>query len=97
MCSIRHSSQDMLMPTSVKTCSGFGGNLRPAFVFPTAVSTRHGHHECDELPNFKVGPGPEHRTRLYDVAHPIRRGVIADWVAYEQLMFSCFCECALPY
>lgn len=58
------------------------------------MSTKHEHKSGDELPPFTVGPGPEQRTRIYDVAHPVKRGAISDWVAYEQLMFSCLCECA---
>ena len=102
----RNSRNDECKPPPTRACirgtptgpavAGFGGNLRPSSVFPTLVSTRHEHQIGDELPPFMVGPGAEQRTRLYDVAHPMKRGAISDWVAYEQLMYSCLCECALP-
>lgn len=78
--------------------AGFGGNLRPSHIFPTAVATRHrepgspastGAHS-----DFIVGPSRDERTALYNVALPVRRGTVANWPEYEKLIFGCLCECA---
>jgi hypothetical protein len=82
-------------PTLIFTSSGFGGNLRPSYVFPTCVATKHqdGASSQHSPSDFVVGPGSEHRTALYDVVNPVKRGTVVNWPEYEKLMFGCLCEC----
>lgn len=75
--------------------AGFGGNLRPSYILPTAVATRHEtSSDGSRKSDFITGPSRDERTPIYDVVHPVRRGTVTNWPEYEKLMFGCLYECA---
>jgi hypothetical protein len=61
-------------------------------VFPTLVATKHS-ADCDSEDVYVLGPTAEEKSLLFDISHPVKRGVVNDWSQFEQILFGCLCQC----
>mmetsp|Transcript_7885 Transcript_7885/g.29197 ORF Transcript_7885/g.29197 Transcript_7885/m.29197 type:complete len:460 (+) Transcript_7885:178-1557(+) len=86
---------------SGSTKLGFGGNVKPSYILPTAiglrdVSKRVGGSKgtpgsIDDL-DFAIGDEALHNAHRYAVQYPVRGGVVEDWDLMERFWQQSICK-----